>query len=298
MKSKSSVLSRDKANVRGGPGHRAAHRSAQGRAATRIDRVFQSLRDRGEKGFVAYITAGDPDLDTTLEQVQVLERAGVDVIELGVPFSDPLADGRVNQESAMRALESGTTLRGVFEAVHALRAKTDIPIMCYCYMNLLYTPGFERSIMQAARAGVDGMLILDLPVEESADYAPIMDRAGLNNITLITPTSPGERISAIVRHASGFVYAVSRTGVTGMQSTLAPDAHSLLKRARKATDLPLALGFGISNPDQAAGAARYADAVVVGSAIVQQFHQAGRSRAARKRVGEWMASMVHAVKER
>ncbi len=264
---------------------------------TRIDHCFKALRERGEKGFVAYITAGDPDLASTFEQVLVLERAGVDIVELGIPFSDPLADGKVNQESAARALASGTTLNGIFDMVQALRKKTDIPIMCYCYMNLLFAPGFERTIKRGARAGIDGMLILDLPVEESADYAKPLNEVGMNNIVLITPTSPDARIQAIVRHASGFVYAVSRTGVTGMQSKLDSSANDLLKRARKATDLPLALGFGISNPVQAAAAARHADAVVVGSAIVQQFHQAGDSRAARKRVGEWMASMVQAVKE-
>ncbi len=264
---------------------------------TRIDRCFGALREQGRKGFVVYITAGDPDLEATYEQVLLLERAGVDVIELGIPFSDPLADGKVNQESAARALASGTTLTGVFDMVRALRKKTDIPIMCYCYMNLLFAPGFERTVKQAARVGADGLLILDLPVEESGSYAEFLHTAGLNNITLITPTSPDDRIKAIVRHASGFVYAVSRTGVTGMQRALAPESESLLKRARKRTALPLALGFGISDAGQAAAAARHADAVVVGSAIVQRLYEAGRSRAACKRVGEWVADMVRAVKE-
>jgi tryptophan synthase alpha chain len=267
-------------------------------ARTRIDRCFEALRTRGEKGFVAYITAGDPDLEATAEHVLRLERAGVDIVEPGIPFSDPLADGKVNQESAARALAAGTTIKGVFETVQRLRAKTDIPVMCYCYMNLLFAPGFERTIKQAARSGVDGMLILDLPAEESKEYADGLHRAGLNHITLITPTSPDARIREIVRHGSGFVYAVSRTGVTGMQKKIASDANDLLKRARRATDLPLALGFGISNPAQAAAAARYADAIVVGSAIVQRFHEAGRSHSARKRAGEWVASMVQAVKER
>ena len=264
---------------------------------TRIDHCFERLRADRETGFVAYITAGDPDLESTFEHVLLLEQAGVDVVELGIPFSDPLADGKVNQESAARALASGTTLPGVFDMVRSLRSKTAIPVMCYCYMNLLYAPGFERTIRQAARAGVDGILILDLPVEESAAYANGLHEAGLNHITLITPTSPDERIRAIVRHASGFVYAVSRTGVTGMQQSLDAAAGTLLKRARKMTDVPLALGFGISSPEQVAAAARHADAVVVGSAIVQALHQAGRSRAARKRVADWLASMVQAAKE-
>lgn len=264
---------------------------------TRIDQCFASLRARGEKGFVAYITAGDPNLEVTYEQVLVLERAGADIVELGIPFSDPLADGKINQESAARALESGTNIQGVFDMVKRLRKTSNIPVMCYCYMNLLFAPGFERTIKQAAQAGIDGMLILDLPLEESSDYAQAVHDAGMNHITLITPTSPDDRIKKIVRHASGFVYAVSRTGVTGMQSKLDSAANDLLQRARKVTDLPLALGFGISNPAQAVLAATHADAVVVGSAIVQQFHQAGTSRSALQRVGDWMATMVKAVKE-
>ncbi len=264
---------------------------------TRIDRCFKALREARQKGFVAYITAGDPDLETTREHVLLLEQAGVDIVELGIPFSDPLADGRVNQESAARALASNTTLNGVYDMVRDLRRETDIPIMCYCYMNLLYAPGFERSVRRAARAGIDGMLVLDRPAEESNEYAALLEREGLNNIVLITPTSPDRRIKAIVKHGTGFVYAVSRTGVTGMQNALASDANRLLKRARRITSLPLALGFGISNPSQAAGAARFADAVVVGSAIVQRLHDADRSPAKRKDVQAWIASMVKSVKE-
>lgn len=262
---------------------------------TRIDQCLADLRAQQRKGFVAYITAGDPNLEQTLENVLLLEQAGVHVVELGIPFSDPLADGRVNQESAMRALESGTTIKGIFDMVSELRQRSSIPIMCYCYMNLLFAPGFERTVKQAARAGIDGMLILDLPAEESAAYAAILHANHLNYITLITPTTPQERIAQIVCHGSGFVYAVSRTGVTGVQSSLATDADQLLRRAARVTDLPLALGFGISTPDQAAAAACHADAVVVGSALVQRLHDAGRSRAARKQVATWLKSMVDAI---
>lgn len=264
---------------------------------TRVDHCFATLRKEGEKGFIAYITAGDPDLETTRENVLMLERAGVDVVELGIPFSDPLADGRVNQESAQRALTAGTTINGVFDMVKRLRETSAIPIVCYCYMNLLFAPGFERTIKRAARAGVDGMLILDLPTEESEAYATSLAAAGLNSIVLITPTSPDARIRSIVRSASGFVYAVSRTGVTGVQREVATSAGDLLKRARKVTDLPLALGFGISNPAQAGEAVRFADAVVVGSAIVQRLHDAKHSVTARKGVETWVRSMVQAVKE-
>ncbi len=263
---------------------------------TRIDQRFKALQAAGQKGFVAYITAGDPDLDQTAAQVLLLERAGVDIIELGIPFSDPLADGRVNQESATRALASGTTIGGIFQMVKSLRERTDIPIMCYCYMNLLFAPGFERTVKQAGRAGIDGLLILDLPAEESRSYAETLHGAGLNHITLITPTTPDDRIQRIVRHGSGFVYAVSRTGVTGVQSSIGDEANDLLKRARRVSPLPIALGFGISTPEQAAKAAQHADAVVVGSAIVQRFHEAGRSRSAQAKVGKWMEDMVKAVR--
>jgi tryptophan synthase alpha chain len=264
---------------------------------TRIDHCFARLQAAREKGFIAYITAGDPNLEQTLSDILLLEKAGVDIVELGIPFSDPLADGLVNQESAMRALASGTTIKGVLQMVRKLRRQSEMPIMCYCYMNLLFAPGFQKTIRQAAAAGVDGMLILDMPSEESGGYAEMLAGAGLNHITLITPTTPEPRIAAIVRHASGFVYAVSRTGVTGMQSALATDADRLLKRARARTDVPLALGFGISNPEQAKAAARHADAVVVGSAIVKRLHEAGASARARKQVGDWVRTMVEAVKE-
>jgi tryptophan synthase alpha chain len=263
---------------------------------TRIDQCFAELKQQGQKGFIAYLTAGDPDLAMTESHVLRLVEAGVDIIELGIPFSDPLADGRVNQESASRALEAGTTLPKVLECVERLRAQTHVPLLCYCYMNLLYAPGFERTIRRSAKAGIDGMLILDLPAEESADYSRQLQQVGLNNITLITPTSPSQRIRSIVQYASGFVYAVSRTGVTGMQLQMSSDAEELLTRARACTELPLALGFGISNPKQAAAAAQHADAVVVGSMIVQRLHEAGKSRKALKQVQDDVAAMVRAVK--
>ncbi len=264
---------------------------------TRIEKNFTALQAAGQKGFIAYITAGDPNLDATVEHIYALERAGVDIVELGIPFSDPLADGPVNQESAMRALDAGTNLKGVFEMVRQVRRVSDIPLMCYCYMNLLYAPGFERTVQQAAKAGIDGLLILDLPTEEAGDYARTLQDAGLNLITLITPTTPEARMRRIVQHASGFVYAVSRTGVTGIQKSLASDAGELVQRARRVTTLPLALGFGIADPAQAAAAAQNADAVVVGSAIVKQWHEAGASATRQKRVERWIRSMVQAVKE-
>lgn len=263
---------------------------------TRIERRFATLAEKKEKGFIAYISAGDPTLEETADQVLRLEDAGVDIVELGVPFSDPLADGPVNQEAAARALAGGATLPRIFAMVRALRTRTQMPLMCYCYMNLLYAPGFERTVGQSARAGLDGMLILDLPTEEAGPYAAILEKNKMNNIVLITPTSPDERIQSIVGTATGFIYAVSRMGVTGIQKKMGHEAGSLVKRARQFTDLPVALGFGISAPAQAAEMAEFADAVVVGSAIVDRFHKAGKSLSKKKETTQWIAEMVRAAK--
>lgn len=265
--------------------------------STRIDHRLESLAARGEKGFIAYITAGDPGLKETEEMILRLGEVGVDIVELGVPFSDPLADGRVNQESAARALKSGTTIEGLLEMVQRVRMRSDIPIMCYTYMNPIYARGEESVLRDASKAGVDGMLFLDLPVEESAPYVAWMKRYNISNITLVTPTTPPDRIERIVGRATGFVYCVSREGVTGAQSSLSPAALDLVKRTKALTSLPVALGFGISSPEHAASAARVADAVVVGSAIVNQFHKSPNSPAGRRAAASWVGTLVAAVKE-
>ncbi|HMO05651.1 MAG TPA: tryptophan synthase subunit alpha [Kiritimatiellia bacterium] len=264
---------------------------------TRIDKRFAALKKEGKKGFVAYVTAGDPSLDDTMDIVLRLVDVGVDVVELGIPFSDPLADGRVNQESANRALDSGTTPVGVLDMIARLRTQTDIPIMCYTYLNPYHAVGYAKMIKRTAEAGVDGLLFLDMPVEESRELNVLMKANGINNITLVTPTSPEHRIKSIVEHASGFVYCVSRAGVTGMQKTLSEGAADLVRLTRKHVNLPVALGFGVSTPELAAASARAADAVVVGSAIVNQFHQAGTSPKGRKAAAAWVGQMVNAVKE-
>lgn len=264
---------------------------------TRIDRRFEELWAAGRKGFVAYVTAGDPDLAATRDIVLRLEDAGVDIVELGIPFSDPLADGRVNQASAVRALASGTTLRGVLECVREIRSSSEMPLLFFTYMNPVHAMGVARLIAEASSAGVDGLLFLDLPVEEAAEYRPLIAREGLNNITLVTPTSPDERIARIARAASGFVYCVSREGVTGMQRSLGAGATDLVRRVRRFTRLPIALGFGISTADQARAASVAADAVVVGSAIVSRFHEAAPTASGRKAAAAWVRRMVRAVKE-
>jgi tryptophan synthase alpha chain len=244
----------------------------------RIDRKFRELRAQDRKAFVAYITAGDPSPARTPELVWALERAGADVVELGVPFSDPLADGVVNQLSAQRALEAGTTPVGVLEILKATRAKSQIPLVLYTYFNLIYAFGIERFCLQAHQAGADGVLILDLPPEESEGVSGVGSRLGdgsLCRISLVAPTTPAERLSRILEKATGFVYYVSREGVTGMQQHVATSIGSRVELIRKQTKLPICIGFGISTPEQARDVARHADGVVVGSALVNRIAEWG-----------------------
>lgn len=263
---------------------------------TRIDKKFAALAAQQKKAFIAYIAAGDPSIDESVEIALELDRAGVDIIELGIPFSDPLADGPVNQAAAMRALAAGATLPRVLEIVRRIRGKSEIPLMCYTYTNPLAAPGFEKSVTELAQAGVDGLLILDLPVEESRAELAVLKKCGVNNIALVTPTSPDDRIRKIVRSASGFVYVVSREGVTGMQQTLSDGAGALVGRTRQHTKLPVAIGFGISTPENARAAAQAADGIVVGSAIVDRFWKAPRTAEGRHEAGRWVGEMVRAAK--
>jgi tryptophan synthase alpha chain len=264
----------------------------------RIDVKFRALRTAGQKGFVAYICAGDPNLRATAELVRAFEREGVDVVELGVPFSDPLADGVVNQLAAERALHSGTTLRGVLKTVAALRrGGVRLPIVFYVYYNVLHHYGLKNFVRDAAVAGVDGVLALDLPPEEAGAYEGAMKQAGLHPIYLIAPTTPATRVHKIAQHASGFIYYVSREGVTGMQKKLAPAVTANVATIRKNSKLPVAIGFGISNPSQAVAAAQAADAVVVGSAIVNQIATHGKDRGSVLKVARFVGAMVRAVKK-
>lgn len=263
----------------------------------RIQERFIELRRQNSKGFIAYVTAGDPSLDATVEIVELLADSGADLIELGIPFSDPLADGRVNQEAAERALAAGATWTGVLQTVERIREKVDLPIIFFSYLNPLYAVGFETAMQSASSAGVDGMLLLDMPIEESTEFDLTMRAANLDKIPLITPTTPPERMSQILASASGFVYCVSRTGVTGEQAQVEASAGALIDETRRHTELPIALGFGISNPDQAAEAAHFADAVVVGSAIVKRFHTEEHNSAGRRKAARWVSNLVQAVKE-
>ena len=263
----------------------------------RIDARFRALCALRQKGFIAYICAGDPSLRVTAELVRAFERVGVDVVELGVPFSDPLADGVVNQLAAERGLRSGTTLRGVLKTVAGLRKDgLQVPIVFYVYYNLLHHYGLKNFVRDAATAGVDGVLALDLPPEEASAYEKAMKTAGVHPIYLVAPTTPAARIHKIACHASGFIYYVSREGVTGMQKSMAPAVTSHVATIRKHSKLPVAIGFGISNPAQARVAGQAADAVVVGSAIVNQIARHGRSRLVVPRVARFVGAMVKAVK--
>ena len=273
--------------------------SASPAAANRIDTTFARLRAEGRKGFIAYIAAGDPDLAATHQIAFALEAVGVDILELGVPFSDPLADGTVNQAAASRALQSGTTVPGVLACVRTMRgAGLQMAVVLYTYLNPVYLYGFERFLTEAAEAGVDGVLVLDLPPDEAGRNAELRRRPdNLKMIRLIAPTTPTERIALIAQAAEGFVYFVSREGVTGEQQSVSSSLAEQAAAIRAVTDLPLAVGFGISNPDQAREAAGPVDAVVVGSAIVRKIHEHAGSADLAGRVAAFVQPMVAAVKK-
>ena len=262
----------------------------------RIEERFARLRREGHKGLVVYIGAGDPDLEATRQLALAFDAAGVDVLELGVPFSDPLADGLVNQLAAQRGLASGTTPAGVLETVRRIRQESQVPIVLYLYFNLVHRRGLEAFVQESAEAGVDGLLVLDLPPEEGEAYVQGMDRAGLCPIFLVAPTTPEERIGRIVERGRGFVYYVSREGVTGMQSQVASNVAEMTGRIRRHTELPIAVGFGVSNPDQARAVSRCAEAVVVGSAVVNQIATHGQSPELVERVSGLVQDLVRAVR--
>jgi tryptophan synthase alpha chain len=240
---------------------------------SRIEAKFAELKGRGETALVTFVTAGDPDLAATEEIVLQLERSGCDLIELGVPFSDPMADGPTIQLSSERALASGTTLPGILELVSRLRTRTQVPIVLMGYFNPIFIYGAERFAVDAAAAGVDGLLVVDLPPEEAAELKGATDQAGLDLIFLLTPTSDSSRVEAVSRLGRGFIYYVSVAGVTGARSAVADTLAARVTSVRSELNLPLVVGFGISDPSQAAQVAKVADGVVVGSALVKYFER-------------------------
>lgn len=262
----------------------------------RIEKRFAKLKEAGKKGFIAYIGGGDPDLEHTRLLALGMDRQGVDVLELGVPFSDPLADGLTNQLAAQRGLESGTSPAKLLATIREIRKESAIPIVLYVYYNMLFRLGIDRFVSEAAASGVDGLLVLDLPPEEAAEYEQAMNHHHLAMIYLIAPTTPEDRIATIAPKGQGFIYYVSREGVTGVQSNIAQDIGSRVAQIKKHSDLPVAVGFGVSNAEQAALVASQADAVVVGSAIVNRIADLGRQDGMVDNVCELVGGMVDAVK--
>jgi tryptophan synthase alpha chain len=240
---------------------------------SRIAEKFRDLGSEGKKALITFITAGDPDLAATADYILELESAGADIIELGVPFSDPMADGPTIQKSSERALAAGTTLPGILAMVKAVRARTLIPIVLMGYYNPVFVYGVAKFAADAAAAGVDGVLLVDLPPEEAGEFKAAADSAGLDLISLLTPTSDDSRIAMVSGLGTGFIYYVSVTGVTGVRQGVAESMAGNVAAIRKRICLPVAVGFGIATPDQVADVARDADGVVVGSAIVKLFEE-------------------------
>lgn len=259
----------------------------------RIEAKFSELRHAGRKAFIPFITAGDPDLETTLSLIIELERSGADVIELGVPFSDPMADGPVIQRASERALARGVSSRDCINLVRCVREKSDIPILLFSYFNPLLALGLDELPRQLRAAGVDGVLVTDLVPEEAAHFIDRMRAADIATVFLVAPTSTEERIRLVARASTGFVYAVSRAGVTGARQNLSEAAAALVQRVRRFTDLPIAVGFGISTPEQVDEVWRTADAAVVGSRIVAEIEQLAGDQAIVERTGalaRWLVS--------
>src|SRR5229473_2817140 len=259
---------------------------------TRISKRFAELRSSGELGIIAYITAGDPSLDATAKFALALAGAGADVIELGVPFSDPLADGPTIQRASERALKAGTTLAGGLDLVGRIRQSSKVPLVLFSYYNPILQMGLEKFASAAANAGADGVLATDLTPEESEEYRRILGAHQLDTIFLGAPTSTDERLAKIAGCSSGFLYLISRTGVTGAKDALPDDLPALLRRARSATKLPIAVGFGISLPGHVSVLGGLADAAVIRSALVYEIERAGTVEAA----AEALAARVKLLK--
>ena len=262
---------------------------------SRIDTAFEGMRARKRGGLVTYVTAGDPDAAASTQILIALARCGADVLEVGVPFSDPLADGPVIQRASERALAGGTTLRGALEVVRAVRAAVETPIVLFTYANPVVRMDARVFARTAKAAGVDGVLILDYPVEEAEPLrAPLVD-AGIDPIFLISPTTTDERMRRSAELGQGFLYVISRMGVTGVRNELAPDVASLVERVRAQSGLPVALGFGISSPEHVAETCRCADAAVVGSALVQVIADHGNAPDVAHRAGEYVRWLKSAL---
>ena len=259
---------------------------------SRITEKFAALKRESKKGFIPFITVGDPDLETTRDLIIELARAPATVIELGVPFSDPMADGPVIQRASERALRHGFGLAEVLQVAAGARKQTEVPIILFSYFNPLLQFGIEKLVDEAAAAGIDGILVTDLTPEEAGEFAGTLRAQELDLIFLVAPTSTDERLKMVAERASGFIYAVSRPGVTGARAEMSAEAEALVKRVRQFSDLPVAVGFGISKPEHVADVWRYADAAVVGSAIVAEIEQAQLPSEVIARVGRFARELI------
>jgi tryptophan synthase alpha chain len=263
---------------------------------TSITARLNELKRRGQKALIAYLTAGDPTPQRTASLVLALERGGADIIELGVPFSDPIADGPVIQRASERALAAGMTLQKTLDTAAAIRQHSDIPLVLFTYLNPVVRYGFTELAQAAQRVGIDGVLLTDLSVEEADKHLGALRAEKLDTVFLAAPTSSDHRLGLVAKYSSGFVYLVSRAGVTGERDTLSSQARPLVERMRALTDLPLALGFGISTPAQAAEAAQLADAVVVGSAFVRLIEKEGGDGALEEKLEAFTRALKDGMK--
>jgi tryptophan synthase alpha chain len=291
---------RDQAKCRNGR-HSSSRNSSpityhSSRGHNRLDATFQQLKANGEKALIAYLMAGDPGLAETEQLVLELERSGADIIELGVPFSDPIADGPVIQRAAERALRSGTSLTKILESVRSLRTKTRIPLVLMVYYNSVHAMGVERFCEGAATAGVDGLIVPDMPPDEAGPLKGPAEAAGLRLIFLLAPTSTAERRIYVARQSEGFLYYVSLTGITGAKIKDMAEIGKNVEKIRKVTRTPIAVGFGVSTPDDAAQVAAMADGVIVGSAIVGRIAAAQQDPAMAAQVGQFVHSLKDAIR--
>jgi tryptophan synthase alpha chain len=260
----------------------------------RIDQKFNELRNQKRKGFIPFVTAGDPNLETSLKIVLALADSGADIIELGVPFSDPMADGPTIQRSSQRALKNGTSLSRILDLVKTLRKSSSVPIVLFSYLNPLLRYGFEKLRDDAANVGIDGVLVTDAIEDEAKEIADHLADKNIDLISLVAPTTTDERLATIASAARGVIYAVSRAGVTGTRADTSVEAEKLVTRVRKFTDLPVAVGFGISSVEQVNDVWRYADAAVVGSAIVAEIEKNTDAADLPERVRSFVRSIIPA----
>ena len=266
------------------------------RRVNRLDTTFEALRKEGQKAFVAYVAGGDPNFERSLEILCELAEAGVNVIELGLPFSDPLADGIVNQMAAARALKAGTSVRRCLDLIREFRKTHETPLVLFTYLNPVFTYGYEDFHRDAAEAGADGILLLDLPPDEAAHNKDLAEGNGLHHIQLIAPTTPEERVELLAKRSEGFIYALSRTGVTGAHGAPSEGIGEVVSRIKAHTETPVCVGFGINTPEQAAMVASVSDGIVVGSAIVKIVENNADDPKVAQKVGSFVKSLVEAIR--